>query len=153
MLCKASSVKRLFLLLGLLWASVLGAAAQTTPLARPADSLVASTDTAAAIHRLFVARRHVRTAVVLGTGGGFLLAAALGNIFGKENYGSYGGDEVRIFNLTLLAIPVMGAELLVFGEYSRRHERLATEYWRAHRLSPTIKRNLKPQYFQPLPAK
>jgi len=141
------------LVLGLGGASALAAAAQTSPLASPPDSLAARSDTAAALHRLFVAKRHIRTAVVLGTGGGFLLAGAVGNIFGQENYGSYGGDEVRIFNLAVLAVPVLGAELLVFGEYSRRHERLATEDLRAHRLSPHLKRILAPKYFQPLPAK
>jgi hypothetical protein len=141
---------RLLLLIVLLMNAVSGASAQSATLARPADSLAlgsVSTDTVAALHKLFVAKRHVRTPVTLGTVGAFALAAELGDIFGQENYGGYGGNEVRIFQLTLLAIPVLSFELLYFGHYSRRNERRAIRQFEAHKLSPSIRRHLTPAYF------
>lgn len=128
------------------------ARAQALPPVQPQDSLALAPvqpDTVAAIHRFYVAKRHARTRVLLVTGGFFLAYAALGNIFGSENYGSYGGDEVRIFNATLLLIPVLSGELLFYGLYSRRHERVSIEDFKAHELRRSLREQLKPKYFQP----
>jgi hypothetical protein len=134
------------------------ATAQTRPparLASAADTLALSppvpTDTATAIRRLYATRRQARTKILLLTGGGFLAAAGLGSIFGPEKYGSYGGNEVRIFNLALLAIPVLGVELIICGRYSHRNERFALQDLQAHKLSRSVKQDLDPKYF--LPAK
>jgi hypothetical protein len=146
----------LYLLLLLLLIGHTAARAQLLPPVQRQDSLVQTpinTDTAAAIHRFYVAKRHARTRVMLVTGGLFVAYVALGNIFGRENYGSYGGDEIRIFNATALAIPVFSGELLFYGMYSRRHERISTEDFKAHQLRSRLREQLKPKYFQPAPLR
>jgi len=145
-----------FLLLLLLLIGNTAAHAQVVPPVQRQDSLAqapVNTDTVAAIHRFYVAKRHARTRVLLVTGGLFLTYVALGNLFGRERYGSYGGDEIRVFNATALAIPVFSGELLFYGMYSRRHERISTEDFKAHQLRPKLLEQLKPKYFQQTPPR
>jgi len=140
----------LVLLLCLGWSS-LAALAQAMRRPVAGDTLAlppVSTDTAAVIHDFYKAKRQARTRVVLGTGGGILLIGLLGNVFGQERYGSYDGNSIRVFNLSLVALPVLLGELLYYGRYSRRHERLASRDFQAHKLSASIRAELKPKYFQ-----
>jgi hypothetical protein len=144
---------RVLLLVLLLLSSVTARAQTALPVPRP-DSVAQAavqTDTIAAIHRFYTAKRHARTRVLLVTGGFFLAYVAIGNIFGAERYGSYGGDEIRIFNATVLLVPVLSGELLFYGLYSRRHERASIEDFQAHELRRNLRNQLKPKYFQPAP--
>lgn len=117
----------------------------------PGDTLAlppVSTDTAAVIHAFYEAKRQARTRVVLGTGAGILLVGAVGNVFGQERYGSYDGNSIRVFNLSLVALPVLLGELFYYGRYSRRHERRASRDFQAHKLAASLRAELKPKYFQ-----
>lgn len=117
--------------------------AVASPAAAPLAASAEATDTAAAIHRLFAAKRRVRTAVVAGTGLVYVLAV----VSGPSKYGSYDGQAVRIFNYSPLLLGALIGEFAYYGRYSRRHERRALDDWQAQRLSPEVRRRLAPRYF------
>jgi hypothetical protein len=146
-----------FLLLALLLA------AQILSVATRPDSLVAAQaapDTAAAIRRLFVAKRHVFRYVALGT-----LAAAITAIVvvttapateSRSGGGGYGfglgnsGDNrgAVAFGIGLVSVPVLLVETLFCAGWSSKKERRALEAWQRHQLSTFYHRKLKPKYFQ-----
>jgi hypothetical protein len=120
-----------------------------SPTATPLAASPAATDTAAAIHRLFTAKRRLRAAVVAGTGLVYVLAV----VAGPDKYGSYSGSFVRTFNYSPFLLGAVIGEFAYYGRYSNRHERLALEDWQAQHLSPEVRRRLAPRYFvAPAPA-
>jgi hypothetical protein len=135
-------MRYLFLLLALLLVAS-PAAAQNSPTATRPDSLLATQaapDTAAAIHRLFAARR-VRSYLITGllvTPGvlGFLVD---GNSIGTAVY-------------PIAAAPYELANLLCHRRYRRKAEARALVAFQAQQLSPKISRKLKPKYFTDAPA-
>lgn len=137
------------------------AVAQVLPASPPMAAVAAPifhTDTATAIHNFYRDRRRFRSRVLLATLGGGVLITLVGNAVGPERYGSYDGATIRFINLLFVGIPVVGGELLYFGRYSRRNERLDSEDFQAHKLRPATRDRLKPKYFQvaqptqPVPA-
>lgn len=132
------------------------AEAQSLPTAPPAEAVappVFHTDTATAIHTYYRDKRRFRSRVVLATLGGGVLISLISNAIGPEKYGSYDGAAIRFINLMFVGIPVIGGELLYFGQYSRRNERLDSEDFQVHKLRQATRNKLKPKYFQVAPPK
>ncbi|GAB3634936.1 hypothetical protein GCM10027422_05260 [Hymenobacter arcticus] len=132
------------------------AGAQSLPTALPTEALVPPalhTDTATAIHTYYRDRRRFRSRVLLATVGGGVLITLVSNAIGPAKYGSYDGAAIRFINLMFVGIPVIGGELLYFGRYSRRNERLDSEDFLAHKLPRATRERLKPKYFQVAPPK
>ena len=130
------------------------------PIARVQDSLSAARsvaqvaappaggapDTVAALHRLFADKRSMRTKVVLATLGVDALLAGITVASGGN--GAYSGIVALAY--VVLVIPIVVPELLFYGQYTRRQERLATQDFQVHRrLKPDLKRKLTARYFQP----
>jgi len=145
---------RILLLFIALLLSSMVAPAQTLPAARSADSLAlrplaaVPLNSAAALHHLFVDKRNLRTAVVLGTvlvGG---ISLFIDGVFGSNNTNPYTHLAIqgRIVGLTLVAGT---GELLYYRQYNREKEQLALLALELHKLSPELKRHLKPRYFLP----
>lgn len=127
------------------------AGAQGLPTAPPMEAVappVFHTDTATAIHNYYRDKRRLRSHVFLATVGGGVLITLLGNAIGPDKYGGYDGASIRFVNLVLVGIPVIGGELLYFGQYSRRNERLDSKDFLVHKLPKSTRERLKPKYFQ-----
>ena len=143
----------LILAIGLLLRCVV-APAQTLPTGYPTDSLslqaspAAPLDSAAALHRMFAAKRAGRTLVMLGTGLTGGLTLALTSMLGSDKNNSLYDyvNQTRTVGFTLLAGV---AELLYYDQYSREKEQIALLGLELHKLSPYLKRHLKPKYFLP----
>jgi hypothetical protein len=109
-------------------------------------------DTAAALHRLFAAKRGLRAVIVAGTvligGVAFLIKATSGSK--PTTLGATladFGNKVGIVSLTSVAVIV---ELVAENKYSRSKEQVVIESWRMHQqLAPDIRRRLTPPYFEP----
>ena len=131
-----------FLLLALLVAT--GAAvAQNSPVTPRPDSLVAAQaapDTAAAIHRLFAARR-ARSYIITGL---LVVPGALGFLLD--------GNSIGTAVYPIAAAPYEVANLISHRRYRRKAEERALVAFQAQRLSPKIRRKLKPKYFTDVPA-
>jgi len=137
------SVLKLALVLLLAVASCRTTVAQSVRLAAPPDSLTvrpASSDTVAALHRLFAAQRRKRsyvvgtTAVVVGIG-----------LIPNSSPKAIISQRVAV---ALLGIPVLGAELLYYNAYNRKREQRAIDAFRAHKLPRPLQRRLKARYFR-----
>ncbi|HET9503234.1 MAG TPA: hypothetical protein VFO93_06815 [Hymenobacter sp.] len=131
-----------FLLLALLVAT--GAAvAQNSPVTPRPDSLVAAQaapDTAAAIHRLFAARR-ARSYIITGL---LVVPGALGFLLD--------GNSIGTAVYPIAAAPYEVANLISHRRYRRKAEERALVAFQAQRLSPKIRRKLKSKYFTDAPA-
>ena len=105
-----------------------------------------ATDTVAALHNFFKDKRRLRSRVVLGT----LAVAAAG--FGLVSATAEGRNGFAVLGdlaaFTLIGVPGVGIELLYYGQYSRRNERLAIEDFNAHKLPRRVQQRLEPEYFQ-----
>ncbi|RZK25491.1 MAG: hypothetical protein EOO63_15960 [Hymenobacter sp.] len=134
-------MKSLLLLLVLLLVAFSGIA-QDSATARPNLSLATQTapDTAAAIHRLFAARR-VRSYAITGliVVPGALAFAVDGNSIGTAVY-------------PIAAAPYELANLICHRRYRKKAEERALLAFQAHQLSSKIGRKLKPKYFTDAPA-
>ena len=119
--------------------------AQNPPLAARPDSVLAARaapDTAAAIHRLFAARRgrsYILTAVTVGPG-------MLGLLVGGHN------ADAGALVYAIAASPYELANLLCHRRYRKKTEARALVSFQEHQLSPKIRRKLKPKYFTDAPA-
>lgn len=145
-----------FLLSVLLLATSLSATAQTSLVASPPTTPQPRTaaDTAAAIHRLFAAKRKVCTLLVSGTA----VAAATGAAVAlsqpdpSHSSGGFGGGiDGRPIMATLImvaSLPVIGVELLTCGGWGHRAEQKALAAAQAHQLPRRLKRTLQPKYFR-----
>lgn len=115
-------------------------------------------DTLAALHRLFAHRRRQQAVGALG----ILTAAATAIAIvsskarppsqGSSGYGvtpPRAGDDLAALGIGLLALPVLVGEMVYFDRYNRAHEQRASDELAAHKLSPALKRRLKPKFFRP----
>ena len=135
-------MRYLLLLLALLLAAG-PAAAQTSPLAARPDSLPtaqAAPDTAAAIHRLFAARR-VRSYAITGL---LVVPGAVSLLVD--------GHSIGTAVYPIAAAPFELANLICHRRYRRKAEMRALANFQTHQLSPKIRRKLKPKYFTDAPA-
>ncbi|WP_223650387.1 hypothetical protein [Hymenobacter psoromatis] len=113
---------------------LLGAALPTPP---------AAPDTAAALHRLFAARRRnisVALPLTVGAGAGLFLAVA------------HTSDAKEGLNWTLLGVITVGftiGELASIPRYSKRREEMMAEDFKRHRLPASWRRELRQWYFKP----
>ncbi|MGI4834204.1 MAG: hypothetical protein ACRYFK_12160 [Janthinobacterium lividum] len=116
--------------------------------ARPRPAAPAAPDTAAALHRLFAAKRGLRAAVVVGTvvTGGVILA--LDGLFASDSRNGLVSfvEQGQIIGVTSLIVLV---EVLAESKYNRKKEQRALADWRAHRLAPDLQQRLTPHYFVP----
>jgi hypothetical protein len=134
---------RYFLLLLALLLAISPAAAQTSPITTRPDSLLtaqAAPDTAAAIHRLFAARR-VRSYIITGL---IVTPGALGFLVD--------GNSIGTAVYPIAAAPYELANLICHRRYRKKAEKRALLAFQAHQLSPKIRRKLKPKYFTDAPA-
>ena len=134
-------MKSLLLLFVLLLVAFSGIA-QDSAAARPTPPLAAQVapDTAAAIHRLFAARR-VRSYAITGllVTPGILGLLVDGNSIGTAVY-------------PIAAAPFELANLICHRRYRKKAEKRAMANLQTHQLSPKIRRKLKPKYFTDAPA-
>jgi membrane protease YdiL (CAAX protease family) len=151
-----------FLLLALLLAAGPAVAQHPVAAAWP-DSLVAAQaapDTAAAIHRLFAAKRHRQVVIGVATAGaaiGALAAVSLSNQqpsrSGGSGYGSlvsgpiFDEQAIAMVAVGVITVPVALGELLLFGGWSKKKEQRVVADWERHKLARFFKRRLKPKYF------
>ena len=145
-------MKTLLLLVALLLACRPGGAQTPYPAARPDSVAVArlaapAPDTVAAIHRLFAAKQRKLAFILIGT--------AAAEVAGQVVVGTtvQGGGiidsrAIDQFFVAVLAVPVAVAEVLFYTQYNEKHEARAQADFEAHRLPPSLKRRLKPRYFQ-----
>jgi hypothetical protein len=146
------------LLLAILAVGPVGA--QRLPASALPDSLLLAQpapDTAAAIRRLFAAKRKrcgylvggtvVTTAVVAG----ILLSAPQptpsGGGFGILVGGGLDSNAINAAGVCLVGVPVLMAELLLCGGWGRKNEQRAINAYEAHQLPSSVKRRLKAKYF------
>ncbi|AMR26853.1 hypothetical protein A0257_06860 [Hymenobacter psoromatis] len=157
-------MKYFFLLIGLLLA-FRPVAAQQSRQPAPPDSLgallptpPAASDTVAALHRLFAAKRQTQSYVVAGTTLAVLAGVIIVAMQPEEHGGSGGGFALSsgpMFSSAdqaglvagFLGVPILTTELLVYGSFSRRNEAQALADFRAHQLSKYLRRKLKAKYF------
>jgi hypothetical protein len=134
---------RYFLLLLTLLVATGAAVAQKLPVVAQPDSAVAAQappDTAAAIHRLFAARR-ARSYIITGL---LVVPGALGFLVD--------GNSIGAAVYPIAAAPYEVANLICYRRYRRKAEERALVAFQAQRLSPKIRRKLKPKYFTDAPA-
>ena len=157
-------MRYLFLLLTLLVAASC-VEAQRIPTAVLRDSLPATQpvpDTAAAIHRLFAAKRKRQVIVSGATFGAAVGAAAVvatratskqqpsgGGGFGiLTNTGPIlDGPGVAVLAVGVITLPVVLLEAVLFGGWSKKQEQLTIDGWRQHKESRFLRHRLKPKYF------
>lgn len=134
---------RPFLLALLLLLAPGAAVAQAPPAATRPDSLPAAPaapDTAAAIHRLFAARR-ARSYIITGL---LVVPGVVGFLVD--------GNSIGTAAYPIAAAPYELANLICHRRYRRKAEARAVLAFQAHQLSPKIRRKLKPKYFMDAPA-
>jgi hypothetical protein len=127
--------------------------ALTTVSAAPVP-VVTGTDSAAAIHRLFVTKRKTRQYVVGGTAAAGItsLVVVLNQPAPPTSAGFSAGIDGRPVMATIIGVTtaaVMGLELLAPSAWSHQREEEAMNLLAAHKLPRYIKRRLEPRYFQP----
>lgn len=148
------SVMRYLLLLLILLLAASSAEAQRIPTPVLRDSLPATQpvpDTAAAIHRLFAAKRHQSGIAISGT-----TAVGLLSLLVAENTRhSYTIDAAPIIatGISLLSIPAIIAEIGFYRQFTIRKEARALSAFRAHKLPAKIRRLLLPAYFEAGPSR
>ncbi|RZK25492.1 MAG: hypothetical protein EOO63_15965 [Hymenobacter sp.] len=125
------------------------AVAQNAPVTTQSDSLSvaqAAPDTAAAIHRLFAAKRHQSAFVISATVGTGLLSLLLA----ENTRHTYTIDATPIVatGVSLLSIPATAVEIAYYQQFTRRKERRALMACKAHKLPARIKHHLRPVYFE-----
>jgi hypothetical protein len=127
----------------------------TIPQASSLTAFQAVPDTAAAIHRLFAAKRKTCTYVM----GGTALAVGAGSLtaLSQPSRGTGGGGgfsagvdgrPIIATFIGVLGVPVLGAELLLLGGWGHRKEQRAIDAFEKHQLSNNLKRKLTLRYFR-----
>jgi ATP/ADP translocase len=137
-------MKYLLLLLLLLLAAK-SVVAQNILVAPWPDSLPtahAATDTAAAIHRLFAAKRKTRTVVVVAT----LVGGAVITTAGFMDPTPYADAAAAVFGVEILAATI--TELLFYRRYSRAHEQKIIAKYQAHQPPKWLARKLHDSHFR-----
>lgn len=130
----------------LLAGSSLAAHAQpaATPLVATPPS-ASTPDTVAAIHRLFVAKRHQSALVISSTVGVGLLSL----VVAENTRHSYTIDATPVIatGISLLSIPATFVEIVHYQQFTRRKEQRAIAAFEAHKLPEKIRLRLQPTYF------
>jgi len=150
---------KMLLLLAALGLASLTATTQAQVLApplAPAPLALAVPDTAAALHRLFVAKRRLQGYVVGGTA-----VVAVGTFIGlassrpepgpsNPNFAVYsGGNAPDLVVNAILTLPTILVAAVAFGGWGHRQEQRALTNWQQqHQLPRQIRRKLRPRYFQ-----
>jgi hypothetical protein len=132
-------------------AQALPSLAFAAPPTAPLTAAATAPDTAAAIHRLFAARRKRQGYVSGGTvvaaigTAGPVAANRLAESGGSSEFGVIAPSNLDLAMVGLVAAPVVLAEALLLGGWGQQYERkaLATR----HQQPRTVKRRLKPTYF------
>ena len=121
-------------------------AAQVVPRGAAETPPAAAPDTAAAIHRLFAAKRHQSAVVISATVG----TGLLGLLVAENTRHSYTIDAtpVAATGISLLSIPTTIIEIGYYQQFTRRKEQRAIAALEARKLPERIKRRLKPEYFE-----
>ena len=125
------------------------ALAQNSSLATRPDSLSVAQvvpDTAAAIHRLFVAKRHQSAAVISVTVATGLLGLLLAENTRHTN--TIDATPIVATGVSLLSIPATAVEIAYYQQFTHRKERLALTAFKEHKLPERIKRHLRPVDFE-----
>ncbi len=155
-------MRHLFFLVLLLGNSL--AFAQTAPSIARTDSLVAAsqmallaqrlaaeasaaTDTAAALHRFYAARRHRGLLIA----GGFVAVTGLGLAIDQAHPQAYQGFY-NIATVVFVALPVLAANFFYHAHYSHIKERQAIAAFEAHQLPASTKAQLRGKFFQLPPS-
>jgi peptidoglycan/LPS O-acetylase OafA/YrhL len=152
-------MKHLFILAGLLAAASPAAAQASAPSTQPAAMLAspapAAPDTAAAIHRLFAAKRKrqgyvVGATVVAAVGTAGVVAANRPTDLGTSSgFGVIAPNNLDLAMVGIVAVPVVLAEALFLGGWGHKYERQVLATWQQqHQLPRAVKRRLAPRYFQ-----
>jgi hypothetical protein len=159
---------RYFLLFLALLLAAGPAGAQTSLMMTRPDSLPvaqAAPDTAAAIHRLFAAKRRRQVVVGVATMGaaiGTLAIVSLSNQQPSRSSGSgssllsgplFDDQTVAALAVGVITVPVTLGELLLFGGWGKKKEQRVITDWEQRRLTRFFKRRLKPKYFVAPPAR
>jgi hypothetical protein len=130
--------------------------AQATPPAARVDSLIAAAqakaraaaavDTAAALHRLYAAKRQRGLLIA----GGFVAVTALGIAIdqNRDNPGQYQG-LVNVAFVVFVGVPVLAANFFYHTQYNHKKERRAIAAFEAHQLPAATKSRLQEKYFRP----
>jgi hypothetical protein len=156
------SVMRYLLLLLILLLAASSAEAQRIPTPVLRDSLPALQpvpDTAAAIHRLFAAKRK-RQVIVGGTTFGVAVGAVVATSNQQPSGGGGGGFGIltntgpildgpgmAVLAVGVIMFPVVLLEAVIFGGWSKKQEQLTIDGWQQHKESQFLKRRLKSKYF------
>jgi len=144
--------------------TVKSAVAQNSLVTPQPDSLLtaqAPPDTAAAIHRLFAAKRRRQVTVGVATMGAAIGALTIVSLSNQQSGRSGGGsgygsllsgpiiDEQALAALVVgaITVPVMLGELVLFGGWSKKKEKRVITDWEQRRLARFFTRRLKPKYF------
>lgn len=140
-------------------------AAQAQPQPEVLRPALPNTDTAAAIHRLFTAKRKrqvIISGATFGVAVGAVVAVALSS---QQPSGGGGGgfgilttsgpildnQAVAVMGIGITMIPVVLIEALLFGGWNKKQEQQTIEAWQQHKEARFLKRKLKPKYFAALP--
>jgi hypothetical protein len=151
-------MKHLFLFAGLLGAASPAAAQATYPTAHPVTVLASPApipDTAAAIHRLFAAKRKRQGYVIgatvvaaIGTAG-TVVANRPADSGTSSGFGVMAPNNLDLAMVGVVAVPVVLAEALFLGGWGYKYERQVLATWQQqHQLPRAVKRRLVPRYFQ-----
>jgi len=160
---------RYFLLLLALVGCSTTAFAQTPVPAGPtaaAQLAVSAPDTAAAIHRLFAAKRKRQVIITVATLGAAVGAGAVVLSSNQQTGGGGGGGygiltssgplldnrATGVLAIGVLMLPVALVEAVLFGGWSEKQEQQTLTGWQQRTESRFLKRRLKPKYFGPPPA-
>lgn len=141
-------MRYLFLFLVLLLAASPAVAQRLPTIARP-DSLLGAqpaADTAAAIHRLFAAKRHQSAIVLSATVGTGLLSLLLAE--NTRHSSAIDATPVIATGISLLGIPATITEIGYYRQFTRRKKEQALSAFEENKLSDKIKRQLRPAYFE-----
>lgn len=156
-------MKTLFLLVAFGLASIPAAAQAQVLTATPEQP--AAPDTAAALHRLFAAKRRVFRYVVGGTAAGVATAAAIlllhppdddpGGNRGGSGYGNlavpYGDGNkynTAALGVGITSLPVLLVEVVCCMGWGHKSEQQALADFEQHQLPRHIRHKLKAKYFQ-----
>jgi hypothetical protein len=124
------------------------------PALAPLAAAPAGPDTAAAIHRLFAAKRRRQGYVVGGTalvavGATGVVAANRPADTGSGNgFGVIAPNNLDLAMVGVVAMPVVLVEALLLGGWGHKYERQVLATWQQHQLPRSVKRRLEPRYFQ-----
>jgi len=113
----------------------------------PLASAPAASDTVAALHRLFAAKRKNNKRSLAGTAG---VAAIGGVVLGTAPPGFIISEQagLGIAIIAFVSFPAFVVEAVMAMEYNKKNEQRAIDSYQAHQLSRHLTRQLKARYFR-----